>query len=122
MSEEKEINPPSASATVICATPSPNVCAVSASDNDDDLQFIKPLLDTLPDSVTDEERQEIQSLLLKNSDLFARHEYDVGLTSLVTYKLETVGPVAPASEPQRRHPISLYLCWTRKLTRCCQRI
>ena len=63
VSEEKEINPPSASAAVICATPSPNVCAVSASDNDDDLQFIKPLLDTLPDSVTDEERQEIQSLL-----------------------------------------------------------
>ena len=44
----------------------------------DDLQFFQPLLDTLPDVITADERKQLQSLLLHNASLFSCHEYDVG--------------------------------------------
>jgi hypothetical protein len=43
----------------------------------DDNELIKPVLESLPDSVNDSQRREIESLLLRNANLFARQEYDV---------------------------------------------
>jgi hypothetical protein len=71
--------------------------------NDD--QIVLPMLSTLPDCVNADKRAEIEAVLRRNVNLFARHEYDVGGTDLVQYKLELRDPSArPVCEPLRRHP------------------
>ena len=75
-------------------------------DNNEDLMFLKPLLDTLPDDISDDDKRQITNLLLKNVDLFARYDYDVGLSSLMKCKLELLPGAQPVSECLRRHPIA----------------
>jgi hypothetical protein len=54
----------------------------------DDNELIKPVLESLPDCVNDLQRREIESLLLRNANLFARHEYDVRCKSLLKYRVD----------------------------------
>ena len=73
----------------------------------DDNELIKPVLDSLPDCLNDSQRREVESLLLLNANLFARHEYDVGCTSLLKYRVELRDPnETPVCEPLRQHPIA----------------
>jgi hypothetical protein len=70
-----------------------------------DDEIILPMLGTLPECVNAEKRAEVEAVLRRNVNLFARHEYDVGGTDLVQYKLELRDPSArPVCEPLRRHP------------------
>jgi predicted aspartyl protease len=72
-----------------------------------DDEVIIPMLQSLPDCVTDTQRVEIEAVLRKNVNLFSRHEYDVGLTDLVQYKLELKDPqTKPVCEPLRQHPLA----------------
>jgi hypothetical protein len=65
------------------------------------------MLESLPDCTDVSQRAQIEALLLRNVDLFARHEYDVGLTNLMQYRLELKDPRAPpVCEPLRQHPIA----------------
>jgi hypothetical protein len=80
-----------------------DVNAGTAVLNDDEI--VLPMLSTLPDCVNADKRAEIEAVLRRNVNLFARHEYDVGGTDLVQYKLELRDPSArPVCEPLRRHP------------------
>ena len=80
-----------------------DVAAVTTVLSDDEV--IIPMLQSLPDCVTDAQRVEIEELLRRNVNLFSRHEYDVGLTDLVQYKLELKDPLTkPVCEPLRQHP------------------
>jgi hypothetical protein len=77
----------------------------SAASNNHEL--IKPMLESLPDCIDASQRAQIEALLLRNVDLFARYEYDVGLTNLMQYRLELKDPRAPpVCEPLRQHPIA----------------
>ena len=70
-----------------------------------DDEVIMPMLQSLPDCVTDAQRVEIEEVLRRNVNLFSRHEYDVELTDLVQYKLELKDPLTkPVCEPLRQHP------------------
>jgi hypothetical protein len=73
----------------------------------DDNELIKPVLCTLPDDVNASQRARIEALLLRHANLFARHEYDVGGTSLIKYRLELKDPNSqPVREPLRQHPVA----------------
>jgi len=58
--------------------------------------------DSLPETLTDEERARVLDLLKRNSDLFAKNAYDVGKTRLLEATIDTEGR-GPISEPPRRH-------------------
>ena len=49
------------------------------------------------------ERRRVAELILRNADIFSRHEYDLGLTSLAFHRIDT-GDHPPIAEPLRRHP------------------
>ena len=75
--------------------------------SDADVELIKPVLDSLPDFVTVEQRSRVRDLLLKYVDIFARHEYDVGDTNLVQCKLQLKDPrLPPIAEAVRAHPVA----------------
>jgi hypothetical protein len=80
-------------------------CSVKSL-TEDDYALIKPMIDSLPDCVTATQRDRIKLLLQQNIDLFARHEYDVGKTSLLQHRLELAGSTAPVRQSLRRHPIA----------------
>ena len=62
---------------------------------------------TRPDDVNASQRARIEALLLRHANLFARHEYDVGGTSLIKYRLELKDPNSqPVREPLRQHPVA----------------
>ena len=44
------------------------------------------------------------NLVLHNADVFSKHEFDLGLTNLLTHRIDT-GQSEPLAEPRRRHPI-----------------
>ena len=72
-----------------------------------DEEVIKPALDSLPGEITAVHREQVRELLLRNADLFAKSEYDVGKTNLLQHRLELVDPnAAPVRQPLRRHPIA----------------
>jgi len=70
-----------------------------------DGQFVhvKPLIDELPSDLTSVERRKVAELILRNADLWSRHEYDLGLTQLTSHHIET-GNHTPIAETLRRHP------------------
>ena len=65
-----------------------------------DMELIKPMLDSLPDFISAEQRKQVETLLLQYVDIFARFEYDVGCTSLMQHRLELADPTLP---PVREH-------------------
>jgi hypothetical protein len=73
----------------------------------DDMELIKPMMDSLPSCLSLSERRQVESLLLQYVNLFARSEYDVGCTQLMKHRLQLVDSSLPSiRENLRRHPIS----------------
>lgn len=71
----------------------------------DDLELIQPILDALPDYVSEQERECIKQLLLKYIDAFAKHDYDIGRAKTKLQRLELIDDkVKPIREPLRAHP------------------
>ena len=60
---------------------------------------VKPLLDSIPAHVVGVERRRVAELILCNADIFSRYEYDLGLTSLASRRIDP-----PIAELLRRHP------------------
>ena len=58
------------------------------------------------DHLAGEERKEVEKVLSRYPECFARHAWDLGLTPLMEYKLDLKpGEEAPAVEPQRTMPL-----------------
>ena len=68
----------------------------------DDYAHVQPVIDTLPSSLTDDQREQAIALIKSNADIFGKHEFDVGLTDLITARVIT-GDHEPIAEPLRRH-------------------
>jgi len=66
-------------------------------------EHVQPMIDSLPATLTGEERQIAVDLILRNADVFSKSEYDLGRTKLVQHKID-VGENKPFKEPLRRHP------------------
>lgn len=83
----------------------PSDCGVfniRASDgSDDDFSHIEPIIEKLPDSLTEDQRQQAIALIKRNADVFSRYEYDVGCAPNFTDRINTGGH-APIAEPLRR--------------------
>ena len=71
--------------------------------SDNDFAHIQPVIDRLPFSLTDEQREQAIALIKRNADVFSRHEFDVGCTNLLTARIDT-GNSPPIAQPLRRHP------------------
>ncbi|HSN23792.1 MAG TPA: RNase H-like domain-containing protein [Methylomicrobium sp.] len=74
---------------------------------DDDTELIQPMLDSLPDCITADQRKQVEGLLREYIDIFSRHSLDVGCTNLMTHKLQLAdSSLPPIRESLRRHPIA----------------
>ena len=68
-----------------------------------DFEHVKPLIDSLPSTLSAAEREQAIELIQRNADVFARNEYDLGRMHLTEHKID-VGENRPFREPLRRHP------------------
>lgn len=66
---------------------------------------IQPLIDGLPNDVSDAEREMAVKLIHDFAHLFSRNETDIGLTNLISHKIDS-GCHPPIRQTLRRHPIS----------------
>jgi len=82
----------------------PSICLTAESD---DFSHLKDVIETLSSDLTEQQRKEVIELLQSYSDIFSKHEYDVGYTNLLEASIDT-GPARPIAEPLRRHP-KIYL-------------
>jgi len=64
---------------------------------------VKSLLDNLPADIGGEEKRKVAELIIRNADVFLKHEYDLGVTTLASH-YNDAGNHPPISEPLRRHP------------------
>jgi hypothetical protein len=72
-----------------------------------DLEIIRPMLDTLPTCISEQQREQIEALLLEFNSIFSRFEYDVGRTPLIKYRLELKDPSAtPVCQTLTHHALS----------------
>ena len=55
---------------------------------------------------TEEENSEIADCLIKFQDTFSKHDFDLGLTTLVEHEID-VGQYKPIMQPPRRVPVAL---------------
>jgi len=79
---------------------------ITASDavnsSEDDSTHVQPVMDRLPDSLTAEQRKQTIELIKRISDVFSRHEFNVGCTTVLTACIHTTHD-RPIAEPFRRH-------------------
>ena len=69
---------------------------VGKSDADENVH-VEPVIKKLPTSLTPDQREKVVELIKKNSDIFSKHEFDVGCTDFVTASIKT-GSHLPISE------------------------
>jgi len=83
----------------------PSVCTCSSLScaTDGELLHIKPVIDSLPDELSDDQRRRAVDVLVRNADLFSKNEFDLGCTSLLSCTIETECNARPVAQPLRRH-------------------
>jgi len=64
---------------------------------------IQPILDGIDESVSEEDRQKLRTLLCDYTDIFSQSEYDLGRTSMSEHVIDT-GDNKPVREALRRQP------------------
>jgi len=64
---------------------------------------VAELMDKLPDELAGSQRSSFRELIRKHETIFSKHEYDIGKTPLVEYRIDT-GDHRPIRQPLRRHP------------------
>ena len=64
---------------------------------------VEPVIDSMPNDLTDDERYRTAKLIVDNADLFSAHEFDFGRTDQLTHRIHT-GDCRPIAQPLRRHP------------------
>lgn len=65
--------------------------------------YLKNILEKLPNELTQEQRQKLESLLLEYQSSFSASSTDKGLTDLVEHKINT-GHAPPIKQPPRKTP------------------
>jgi len=66
-------------------------------------EHIQSVVETLPTELSVEERLEVVKLLHQYQDVFSRHEYDLGRTTLIEHKIDT-SDARPIKQGLRRQP------------------
>jgi len=74
---------------------------------DADFVHVKPLFDNLPADISREKKRKVVELIIRNENVFSKHKYDLGVTTLASHHIDT-GNHLPISEPFCRHP-KIYL-------------
>jgi len=71
------------------------------------VNYLKPVLDSLPVELNTDQRKAAVNMLIRNADVFSKHEYDLGCTSMtcvvLTFNINT-GDHRPVAQPLRPHP------------------
>ena len=73
------------------------------SSSEGELSYLKPMLETLPADMSDKQKRIVKDLLIRNADVFSKHEFDLGCTDLISFHINT-GNNRPIAQPLRRHP------------------
>jgi transposase InsO family protein len=68
-----------------------------------EFSYLKPIVDSLPLELSDEQRKVTCELLLRNADVFSKHEYDIGCTNLITHRIITDPSLPPICQSLRSH-------------------
>lgn len=98
-SEDDVTNRPPTTATAQNARPVDGRTEVQPND----VAHLQSMINTLPSSLTDDERQRVVALLMEFKDSFSKNEYDIGRTKLIQHSIDT-GDSRPVREQLRRHP------------------
>ena len=68
-----------------------------------DIDPVSEMLQSLPEELTDDQREAVTVLLHKYKDVFSTGEFDVGCTRLIEHHIDT-GQHRPVRQALRRHP------------------
>ena len=68
-----------------------------------DYVHLQPIFDSLPASLTSEERSRVIDLVCQYKDIFSTHDLDLGKTNVLEATID-IGPNRPKSENLRRYP------------------
>ena len=68
-----------------------------------ELEYLSPIINSLPADLTDEQKRMATNIILRNADVFSKHEYDLGRTNLLVHTIDT-GDHKPFAQPLRSHP------------------
>jgi len=93
-----------------CGAPGNEVATVN-EENDgsspvetpDEGKVVNELMQSLPDELSGEQRDSVEEVIGRHEAIFSKHEYDIGRTSLVEYRIDTCDH-RPIRIPLRRHP------------------
>ena len=66
--------------------------------NDSEEEITQKVMSTLPDELTESQREEVLQLLKDNLAIFSHSEFDIGRTPLVEYRIDT-GENRPIRQP-----------------------
>jgi transposase InsO family protein len=67
---------------------------------------IDELMNSIDPTVTEKEKEELKTLLVKYSDVFSKNEYDLGRTAKVQHRIDT-GDSKPVRQALRRQPLAM---------------
>ena len=73
---------------------------------------IVKISEMMPENMTEEQRKEVQDLLVKHRGIISTGDHDIGRTDLVEYRIDT-GDSQPIRQPLRPHPFQ-HLDWIDK--------
>ena len=72
---------------------------------EDDTKHLESMLKNIGQSLSEQQTREVVEFLKKNSDVFAKSEFDLGRTGLVKHVIDT-GENEPFKQQLRRHPMA----------------
>ena len=96
----------------VCANHAPNNdssesafarCRVTEVVENDDTGYLKPVFESLPAELSDNERDEANRFILNYAHVFSKHEYDLGRTHIIPHRIDTCEN-KPFRQALRRHP------------------
>jgi predicted aspartyl protease len=87
-----------------CMVTTPEESSVTKREVEGDYDHMKCIFDSLPETLSREQREKAIDLLKSKSDIFSKGEYDLGRTQLLLHHIDT-GSHAPVRQTLRRHPM-----------------
>ena len=71
----------------------------------DPAEHVQCIIDSLPADLSTQQRSKAEELILDNTDLFSKSEFDIGRTCVSKHHIDT-GTNRPFKQPLRRHPLA----------------
>ena len=93
------LNRPEPVVTVVPVDPDRSVCASAVG-----VDHLKVVIDSLPDDLSDAERDIAMGFIREHADVFSSNEFDIGRTFLIPHKIDTENN-RPFRQQLRRHPL-----------------